>query len=61
MYIGGTWLFGKPDVFIQDDVLYRRVYETEQVYRNEKIITKEEFIKCFDEWIRKEGRLCSHE
>ena len=53
MNTGGIWLFGKPDeIFIQDDVLYRRVYETEQVYRDERIMTKDEFLMCMKEWYK---------
>ena len=51
MNIGGNWLFGKPDeIFIKNNSLYRRIYETEQVYRDEKIITKEEFLLCMERW-----------
>ena len=32
------------EIFIKDGILYRRIYETEQVYRDEKIITKEKYL-----------------
>lgn len=43
---------GKPDdMFIKDDTLYRRIWETEQTYHDEKIITKNEFMLCMYEWL----------
>lgn len=42
---------GRPDeVFIENDVLYRRIYETEQTYHDERIMTKEEFLLCMERW-----------
>lgn len=41
MNIDGRWLFGRPDeTYIENDILYRRIYETEQTYHDERIITK---------------------
>ena len=55
MNTGGCWLFGRPDeIFIRDDVLYRRIYETDQVYHevyhDERVMTKKEFLLCIEEW-----------
>ena len=55
MNIGGHWLFGRPDdIFIKNDILYRRIYETEHTYHDEKIMTKEEFLLCMKEWYNNE-------
>lgn len=57
MNIGGHWLFGRPDeIFIENDVLYRRIYETEQTYHDERVITKEEFLLCMERWYNKNER-----
>lgn len=51
MNAGGCWIFGRPDeIFIENDVLYRRIYETEQTYHDERIMTKEEFLLCMERW-----------
>lgn len=51
MNIGGRWLFGRPDeIYIENDILWRRVYETEQTYHIEMVITKKEFELCMKEW-----------
>lgn len=53
MNTGGRWLFGRPnDIIIKDDTLYRRIWETEQVCRDEKIMTKDEFLMCMKEWYK---------
>lgn len=53
MPVGRIYLFGKSDnIFIEDDVLYRRIWETEQTYHDEKIMTKNEFIICYNTWIK---------
>jgi hypothetical protein len=55
MNVGGCWVFGRPDdIFIENDILYRRIYETEQTYRDERIMTKEEFLLCMKEWYKNE-------
>lgn len=55
MNAGGYWVFGRPDdVFIKNDILYRRIYETEQIYHDERIMTKEEFLLCMKEWYKNE-------
>ena len=55
MNAGGHWLFGRPDeIFIENDVLYRRIYETEQTYHDERVITKEEFLLCVERWCNNE-------
>lgn len=55
MNVGGCWVFGRPDdIYIENDVLYRRIYETEQTYHDERIMTKEEFLLCMKEWYNNE-------
>lgn len=51
MNIGGHWL---DDIFIENDVLYRRIWETEQTYHDERVITKEEFLLCMERWCNNE-------
>ena len=52
MNAGGQYLFGKPDeTFIENDTLYRRIWETEQTYHDEIVITKEEFKMCYMAWL----------
>ena len=53
MNVGGCWVFGRPDdVFIENDVLYRRIWETEQVIIHIPIITKEQFMLCYNTWVK---------
>ena len=53
MNVGGCWVFGKPDeIFIENDVLYRRIYETEQVYDDEIVMTRDEFMLCYNAWVK---------
>ena len=55
MYKKGTTLFGKPDEYkFKNNTLYRYVYSGEgrtEVVREEKVISKEEFVMCYKEWI----------
>lgn len=36
----------------ENNILYRRVFETEQVYKDIKIMSKDEFTLCYDLWIK---------
>ena len=53
MNTGEMWLFGKPnEILIEGNKLIRRVYETEQVYTDKIILTRDEFMLCYNEWIK---------
>ena len=38
------------EIYIENDILWRKVYETEQTYHTEMVISKEEFLLCMKEW-----------
>ena len=53
MNVGGRWLFGRPnEIFIEGNKLIRRIYETEQVYNDEIVLTRDEFMLCYNEWVK---------
>lgn len=42
------------DFTIENDELIRSTQVSNDIYENEVIITKEQFIECFNEWIKPE-------
>lgn len=51
------WLFGKPnEILIEGNKLIRREYETEQVYTDNVILTRDEFLLCYNTWIKGEDK-----
>ena len=56
MNLRGGWLFGRPnEIFIDGNKLIRRIYETEQVYDDEIVLTKDEFLLCYNAWVKGEN------
>ena len=55
---GSRWLFGRPDeIHIENDTLFVYQYDVEDdnsVHRF-PVITKEEFILCYNTWIKGEN------
>ncbi len=57
MNTGGIWLFGRPnEILIEGNKLIRREYETEQVYTDNVILTRDEFLLCYNTWIKGEDK-----
>lgn len=53
MNAGSIYLFGRPDEYkIENDTLYRIEYINDTVAKEIPIITKEEFIMCYEQWIK---------
>lgn len=42
-----------PEYFINDSFLARKEQETKNLIKTELVITRDEFVACFNEWIKK--------
>lgn len=42
-----------PEYFINDSFLARKEQETKDMIKVELVITRDEFVACFNEWIKK--------
>ncbi len=42
-----------PEYFINDSFLGRKKQETKDMIKVELVITRDEFVACFNEWIKK--------
>lgn len=56
MNTGSTYLFGKPDEYkIKNDILYRYEYINDTTCKETPIITKTEFLACYEAWVKAEN------
>ena len=53
MHFGSKYLFGRPDEYhFDNDVLYRDVYKDDTHFDSHQVITKDEFLACFKNWVQ---------
>jgi hypothetical protein len=56
MNAGGKYLFGRPSEWeIEDDVLYRYDFISDTEAKKIPIISKNEFMMCYESWVKAES------
>lgn len=56
MSTGSKYLFGRPDEYeIENDILYRYEDINDTTCKKTPIITKTEFLTCYEAWVKAES------